>query len=88
MIIWDKATPFKLDVGRPNIFSEDDRTFWKAFHALLDDWPRPIVANGFFRTMAQILDDESGYGGGGFSYTFWFESEQDVQDFVEAVKLL
>lgn len=77
---------FEWNVGRPDLRSEDDHRFWKAFHSLVESWPAPIGINGAYGYIQSHLDAGTGYGGGGMAYKFWFTTEQDMIEFKEAVK--
>ena len=89
MIIQSQASnEHELNVGRPNVFNEEDRRFWIAFHQLVETCSQPIVVNGAYYNVRDIITTQPGYGGGGFAYKFWFESEEDKNEFSTMIRKL
>ena len=76
----------EINVGRPDVFNEEDRRYWLAFHNLVETCPQPIVVNAVYYDILDIITNHTGYGGGGFAYMFWFDSEEDKSEFVAAMK--
>lgn len=76
-------TQFWINTGRPTIDSEEGRLYWKRFHDLIKSSPIQVTVNGVFSYIESVLEGNILYGGGGFSYKFWFETEADRDAFVE-----
>lgn len=76
---------FMLDVGRPNMYTEDSLIKWTKFHQLVESTDIKIRVNSMFKTIyKECLAGQQSLGGG-MKYCFWFESKQDMVNFNQAV---
>lgn len=75
-----------VNVGRPDIFTDEDRIFWRKFHNLIKTSSVKIHVNGVFADIETILVENSCYAGGGFKYMFWFETTIDLEQFFDEVE--
>ena len=76
---------FMWDVGRPSMYTEDSLIKWTKFHQLVEHTDIKIRVNSMFKTLYKECLDGQRSLGGGMKYCFWFESEQDMNNFSQAV---
>jgi len=82
-----ESKKYSIDVGRPDIFNDVDRQFWREFFDLVETIDIPIVVNSVYQKMRDIaFSDDGGYGGGGFSFKFWFQTVDDRKKFALALE--
>jgi hypothetical protein len=74
-----------IDLGRPDLFTDEDRVYWRKVHALIQETPVEIKINGIWGFIQDTLDNNGGYGGGGMKYMFWFRSDEDLETFKQAL---
>lgn len=73
--------PFMLPLGRPSMFTDKQFNFWITIHNWMKTSDAEIVPNGMFYRIDEMLKNKLKYGGGGFSYNFWFKTFDDVEQF-------
>lgn len=88
MIVTSASHPYKIDVGRPSFTTDDQRLFYKQFFDLIETSSYPIIVNGVYPWMREMVEQGKSYLGGGFSFCFWFATKEDRQQFIkDAAKL-
>lgn len=85
MIINEKFdNAFIVDTGRPSFFDQEQADFWGEFHKWIKETDMEINVSGAFYQVDEMLEKENaGYGGNGFKYCFWLQSQDDVDKFKE-----
>lgn len=81
----DQWTVF-MNAGRPDLFCDEDRAFWKTFHRLIETSLVEIKVNGMYSYISDVLAAGGGYGGGGMQYLFWFKNQDDKEAFLIELK--
>ncbi len=74
--------PAWINLGRPDLFNDEDRAWWKRIHDCIKTCEVPIFVNGMFDSIDKMIENKQSYGGGGFAYKFWFETEADRSSFI------
>jgi hypothetical protein len=72
---------FSYNTYRPDLFNEIEFTFWNEIHSYIKECEYPITVNNAFYFIEDMLAQKSCYGGGGFHYIFWFNTETDKNAF-------
>ncbi len=88
MIYTPEVEPITWNVGRPDIFNEEDRQFWKFFHDQVKNSEIPVAINGLWNFFENMLNSEEfqGYGGGGMKYVFGFKTQEDLDKFKKIIE--
>lgn len=81
-------TEYYFNTLRPTFYTDEDRDFWRKFHNLIRNSSIEISINGAFKFVDDLLVANSGYGGGGFAYMFWFHNLADRDAFIVEFKEL
>jgi hypothetical protein len=76
---------FTIDIGRPDIFNDKDREWWRVLHTWIKESTIHIGVSPAFWFVDNIINEGKCYGGGGFKYMFWFESQLEANYFKEVV---
>jgi hypothetical protein len=86
MIIQSEDHKYSVDVGRPSFFEQAHRDEYKKMFELIETCSIPIVVNSAYHHIRDLLYSESGYGGGGFAFCFWFATKNDRKEFARLMK--
>lgn len=70
---------------RPDLQNDVDFDVWIDIHNYVKVCNYTIFVSSAFYMVDEYLKDRQGYGGGGFRYMFWFNSEEDKQKFIDNV---
>lgn len=71
-----------VDIGRPSFFTNKTADAWKVFHEWIATGPVPTHVSEAFYLVRDMLQEGQKYGGNGYKYCFWFNSEEDKKKFV------
>ena len=66
---------------RPTILAPNELQFWTEVHQYIKECDYPIMVNGAFYMIEEVIAKNSNYGGGGYSYLFWFQTQEDKETF-------
>lgn len=73
---------YKIDIGRPSFYSDDDCAWWRKFFEFVETTPTKVHVNPVYSSMRECAYNNGRYGGGGFGFCFFFESVDDRKCFV------
>ena len=79
---------YKLDIGRPSFFSDEDCLVWRKFFEYVESTEIEIATSGIYHNMRDIAFNNGRYGGGGFQFCFWFNSKEARKEFAKEVGLI
>ena len=74
-----------VDLRRPNLFTEADFVFWRRIHWAVEEMGDKITKNSAYHLIEECLVSNQEYGGGGFSYKFWFQNTEDRSTFINSL---
>lgn len=75
-----------INIGRPDILNEDQMEMWKQFQSYVKITPLRIVVNNAYPFIDGLIMANQYYSGDGHSYTFWLETQEDLNEFVEKLE--
>lgn len=83
-LVGDQKWAVSVNIGRPTFFPYYPETmeYWKNFHEWVEETNIPIGVNRMYGFVRERLNENGGYGGGGFAYHFWFLNEEDATTFM------
>jgi hypothetical protein len=81
----EKENSWMIDVGRPSFFTDDVRQWWQRFFNFVETSNIRIQVNSVYDTMHDYAFNNGCYGGGGFSFCFWFLTKEDRKTFVNHI---
>ena len=79
---------FSIDLGRPDIFDDKDREWWRVIHTWIKESTIEIGVSPVFWYVDNIINEGTCYGGGGYKYMFWFTSQLELNYFKEVIQEL
>ena len=74
-----------VDIGRPDFYNDEMRDNYLKLHNFIKNTECNILVNNAFYFVDDLLEQGSGYSGGGMKYMFWLESKEDLQVFTEQI---
>lgn len=78
--------PIELDLGRPNLFNEDDFLYWDKIFSVIETDEIPIKISASYYDIKKYCDDRQKYGGGGMKFCFWFKNQLDCDTIFTKLK--
>lgn len=82
----DNKEYLAINIGRPNLLNENDMKRWTSFQHYVKITELRIVVNSVYPVIDGFIQANQYYSGDGHSYTFWLESQNDLNSFVEQLE--
>lgn len=70
-----------VNIERPTFYTDSNRSWWLVFHNWVEEIEIPIIVNRLFFNIKKLIEDGDSYGGSGFKYMFYFQTQEDAEVF-------
>ena len=74
---------FAMDVGKPHSRNDNERSYWLAFHELVNECGISIIVNNEFYDVWEAIKEHCAFNYGGRAYRFWFDNAADRKAFLK-----